>query len=298
MEQLLEMLKWIQSIRIPVLDQFFTLITILGEEYFSITILCMVLWCINKRAGYRIGFAYLTSWITNFSIKGIFRVQRPFALDKSIVPIRPETATGFSFPSGHTQSISSLSTALSTVFRKKWMYIAGILLVVLVAFSRMYLGVHTLLDVLCGALIGFGWVFAANAIFDYAERTNRRPLLLILLVPMAIAMVFIHDNDFYKIAGTFTSFVIGYLLDSRYIQYEAKGPFWQKAVTFVMGMAVLLAIKFIGKELLGESLAADYARYFTIGIWITAIGPALQNIAVMKIPMGQHPAMLFGHHLR
>jgi len=277
MEYLLEMLKWIQSMRNPLLDKVFTSITVLGEEYFAIGVLCLILWCVNKRFGYAIGFAYLTSWIFNFSLKQIFQVPRPFVLDKEIIPIRPETATGFSFPSGHTQSISSLSTAVAAVFRKKWIYVAGILLVILMAASRMYLGVHTLLDVAVGAVAGIVWVFAANAVFNYAEQTNRKALLLVMLIPMVFGMVFIQDNDYYKIAGTFTSFIIGYLLDSRYIHYEAKSLPWQQVIKFILGMAVLIAIKAIVKEVLGVSLVSDYIRYILIGFWITVIAPLLFN---------------------
>ena len=275
MEYLLEMLKRIQSIRNPVLDHVFTSITVLGEEYFAIGVLCLILWCVNKKFGYAIGFAYLTSWILNFSLKQIFQVPRPFVLDKDIIPIRPETATGFSFPSGHTQSISSLSISVAAAFRKRWIYAASILPVTLMAASRMYLGVHTLLDVTVGAVAGIAWVFAANGIFSYAERTNRKALLLVMFIPMVLGMVFIQDNDYYKIAGTFTSFIIGYLLDSRYIHYEAKSLIWRQVIKFIMGMAVLIAIKVLGKEVLGDSLVSDYIRYLFIGFWITVIAPLL-----------------------
>lgn len=259
-----------------------TLVTVLGEEYFAIGVLCLILWCVNKKFGYAISFAYLSSWIFNFSIKQIFQVPRPFVLDTSIIPIRPETATGFSFPSGHTQSISSLSTAVAAAFRKKWIYAAAILLVILMAASRMYLGVHTLLDVAVGAVAGISWVFAANAIFNYTERTGRKALLLFMFIPMVIGMVFIQDNDYYKIAGTFTSFIIGYLLDSRYIHYEAKSLPWQQVIKFILGMAVLIAIKAIVKEVLGVSLVSDYIRYLLIGFWITVIAPLLFNKMFVK----------------
>lgn len=284
MEHLLEMLKWIQTMRNPALDHVFTWITILGEEYFAIAVLCIILWCVNKKFGYVIGFAYLTSWIFNFSLKEIFHVPRPFVLDKSIIPIRPETATGFSLPSGHTQSISSLSTAVAAAFRKKWIYAAAILLVILMAASRMYLGVHTLLDVAIGAVAGIVWVFVANAIFNYAERTNRRALLLVMFIPMVLGMIFIQDNDYYKVAGTFTSFLIGYLLDSRYIHYETNSLPWQQVIKFALGMAVLIAIKAIGKEVLGESLMSNYLRYLLIGFWITVIAPLLFNKMFGKKP--------------
>lgn len=277
MENLLEMLKWIQSIRNPALDHLFTWITVLGEDYFAIAVLCAILWCVNKKSGYLIGFAYLTSWIFNFSIKQVFKVPRPFVLDKSIIPIRPETATGFSFPSGHTQSISSLSTSIATVFQKKWLYAAGTILVILVAMSRLYLGVHTLLDVVVGAVAGFVWVLAANKIFNYAESNNRRALLLIMFIPMLLGMVFIQSNDYYKIAGTFTSFIIGYLLDHMYIHYETKSLPKQQVIKFILGMTVLLAIKAVVKEVLGETLLSDYIRYFLIGFWITVLAPLLFN---------------------
>ena len=275
MENMLEMLKWIQSMRNPWLDHMFTSITVLGEDYFAITVLCIILWCVNKKFGYAIGFAYLSSWILNFSIKQIFQVPRPFILDKDIIPIRPETATGYSFPSGHTQSISSLSTAIATSFQRKWIYTAGIILVILVAMSRLYLGVHTLLDVAVGAVAGFAWVYAANLIFYYAERTNRKELLIIMFIPMLLGMIFIQSNDYYKIAGTFTSFIIGYLLDSRYIHYETKCLLGQQVMKFIIGMAVLIAIKIIVKDILGESLAMDYIRYLLIGFWITVFAPLL-----------------------
>ncbi|KPU42885.1 undecaprenyl-diphosphatase BcrC [Oxobacter pfennigii] len=275
MEYLLEMLKWIQSIRNPVLDHAFTFITVLGEDYFAIAVLCLILWCVNKKSGYAIGFAYLTSWIFNFSLKEAFKLPRPFILDRGIIPIRPETATGYSFPSGHTQGISALSAAIGTAFRKKWLYAAGSTLVIFMAMSRMYLGVHTLLDVAVGAVAGITWAFVANLIFSYSDRANRKVLLLFMFIPMALGMVFIQDNDYYKIAGTFTSFVIGYLLDCRYIHYEAKSSAWQQAAKFIIGMAVLISIKGLVKEVLGENLASNYLRYFLIGFWITVAAPLL-----------------------
>jgi membrane-associated phospholipid phosphatase len=278
MEQLLSMLEWIQTLRVPVLDQIFVWITVLGEEYFAIGVLCLILWCVSKELGYKIGFSYLTSWMLNFSVKEIFHVQRPFLLDKDIVPIRPETATGYSFPSGHTQSMSSLSTAVAAAFRKKWLYIAAPLLILLMALSRMYLGVHTLLDVAVGAVVGTGWVFAANWIFTAAAKRKRQVLLLLMLVPMAVGMIFVQTNDYYKIAGTFTSFIIGYLLDIRYIRYDVKGRPLQRVLKFLIGMVVLMVLKTALKPLLGESLAADYSRYLLLGFWITVFAPMLFRV--------------------
>lgn len=277
MEYSLEILEKIQLMRNPFFDSLFIGITVIGEEYFAIAVICLILWCVDKRLGYRIGLAYVASWILNFSLKELFHIPRPFVLDKSIIPLRPETATGFSFPSGHTQSIASLSTVIMSCFRKKWIYTLGAILILIMAWSRLYLGVHTLIDVVGGALVGIVWILAANKIFDYVERTGRKAAFLIVGVPMLSGMVFIQTNDYYKIAGTFTGLLLGYILDSCYIKYEVRGLSWQRLLNFLIGMSVLLFIKFLSKSILGESLSADYMRYFFIGIWITVFAPILFN---------------------
>ncbi|WP_148265410.1 phosphatase PAP2 family protein [Desulfosporosinus orientis] len=274
---MLAMLRWIQTMRNPLLDHFFIGVTILGEEYFAIAVICLILWCVNKKAGYRIGFAYISSWILNFSLKEIIHLPRPFELDKRIIPLRPETATGYSFPSGHTQSLTSLVTAVMLALKKKWMYLPGILLIFLIAGSRLYLGVHTLLDVTGGALLGISWIFAANIIFDYAESTGRKAVFLIITVPMLVGMVFILTNEYYKIAGTFTGLMLGYFLDSFYIKYQVQGNIRQRFVNYILGIAVLLLIKTLVKKVLGDSLPADFLRYFLIGTWITVLAPMLFN---------------------
>lgn len=277
MEYMLKMLESIQLMRSPFVDRLFTGITFLGEEYFAIAVICLILWCINKKAGYRIGFAYISCWLLNLSLKEIVRIPRPFELDKNIIALSPETATGFSFPSGHTQSIAALSTAVILSFRKKWMYVVGAILIFVMAVSRLYMGVHTLVDVVGGALLGIVWIVVATIIFDYAERTGRYAVFLIIGLPMLLGMIFIQTNDYYKVAGTFTGLMLGYLVDSFYIKYQAKGPAWQRVLNFLAGIVVLLLIKTIGKKILGDSFPADYVRYFLIGTWITIFAPLMFN---------------------
>lgn len=275
MNFMLGILKWIQTMRTPFLTDIFTSITILGEEYFAITLLCIVFWCVNKKLGYRIIFAYLLSGVTNNAIKEAFKIERPFVRDSELIPIRVETATGYSFPSGHTQGISALSTAFATVIHKKMFNVLSIILVILVAFSRMYLGVHTIADVSAGAVLGFVCVIVANWIFDYVEQRKRAELLLFLLIPITLCLFWLPSHDYCKAAGSFTSFLIGYVLDQKYIHYEAKAPLRNQVIKFVFGFAIMIVIKTLGKKLLGETMAADYIRYLLIGVWVTIVAPLL-----------------------
>ncbi len=127
----------------------------------------------------------------------------------------------------------------------------------------MYLGVHTLLDVAAGAITGLIWVYIANFVFDLTDNKGRQLLLLLFLIPMAAAMIFIRDKTFYKIAGTFFSFLIGYLIDLYYIKYDTSGSLLQKVLRYIIGLAVLFAIKTLVKKLIGESLAATLCVIFS-----------------------------------
>lgn len=278
MDAMLEILKWIQSIRTEFLNDVFTGITIIGEEYTAIAVISLLLWCVNTRWGYRLGFAYLFSGAANNAVKEIFHVERPFLQDPELEPIRAETATGHSFPSGHTQGITALMVGLATIIRKKWFVMLTVVLVLLVAFSRLYLGVHTPADVVVGIAFGVGCVFFANWVFDQVEKRERPELMLFMLVPLAAGLIWLPSDDYIKAAGAMSSFVVGYVLDRKYIKYEPAGAIATRAVQFAVGMAVGIAIKAFGPMLLGESLPADFARYFLIGAWATIGAPLLFQV--------------------
>ena len=147
-------LHFLQSIRNPFFDWFFALITHLGEETFFLVIAIMFFWCINKREGYFILITGLVGTVVNQIAKLFFRVPRPWVLDPDfeIVESAREEATGYSFPSGHTQNIAGTYGSIAAYEPKKWKTILCTILIVLVAFSRMYLGVHTPLDVIVSLL--------------------------------------------------------------------------------------------------------------------------------------------------
>ncbi|MBU0936191.1 MAG: phospholipid phosphatase, partial [Spirochaetes bacterium] len=81
MDWQIEVLKWIQSFKIPVLDLIFEVVTMSAEEIFFIVAAAWILWCHNKLMGYRIGFAFLTSTALNSFLKNIFRFERPIGTE-------------------------------------------------------------------------------------------------------------------------------------------------------------------------------------------------------------------------
>lgn len=275
----MEIIKFIQSFSNPFLDHVFTLATMMGEDTFFILVFTVVFWCIDKKFGYKLGFACLSSIMLNMGLKECFKVPRPIG-QPGIRSLRLETAGGYSFPSGHTQSTASLWTSIAVKFRRKYVSAAGIVLTLLVGVSRLYLGVHFPSDVIFGALFGVCWVFLANWIFDMAEEKGKRFAVLLFIIPAVVLPAIFNTSDCMKASGTIVGLTAGYLIESRYIRFDVKGPFIIQAVKYIIGIAGLIVIKVVLKQLLPQVPVSDFLRYMLIGLWAAAIAPWLFKAAL------------------
>ena len=172
----MEILKFLENVRSPFFSAVFGFITHLGEETVAIVVLCAIFWCINKRIAYGIGVAYFLSGLTVQGMKICFRIDRPWIVDPTLNPLPSALpqATGYSFPSGHTQSAAVLFGSLGVQIKYKTIKALCFFLVLLVAFSRMYLGVHTLLDVVTSLLITLLFVFITEKILVGDPAVQRR----------------------------------------------------------------------------------------------------------------------------
>ena len=143
------LLYWFQSIRNPVLDAIMSTVTRLGEETVFMVIAMFVFWCVDKRKGYYLLTVGFVGTLINQWLKIVCRIPRPWVLDPefSIVESAREAATGYSFPSGHTQSAVGTLGGVARFVQNGWIRALCIALALMTAVSRMYLGVHTPADV-------------------------------------------------------------------------------------------------------------------------------------------------------
>ena len=229
MELQVELLKMIQQIRFPLLDVLFQAITITAEELFFIVLAAWFLWCGNKQLGYRVGFAFLVSSVVNPLLKNSFRLERPIGIE-GIESQRLHTAEGFAFPSGHTQGAAAFWTGLMSFVRRPWMYRLGGSMIVLVALSRMYLGVHWPMDVLGGAAAGILTVLLMNKLFDLASRRNNKFLLLWAVIPLSLGLFLFEDKNYVQPFGALLGFWLGFLLEERYIKIEVAAVWWRQGL--------------------------------------------------------------------
>ena len=290
-------LHFLQSIRNPFFDWFFALITHLGEETFFLVIAIMFFWCINKREGYFILITGLVGTVVNQIAKLFFRVPRPWVLDPDfeIVESAREEATGYSFPSGHTQNIAGTYGSIAAYEPKKWKTILCTILIVLVAFSRMYLGVHTPLDVIVSLLFALGLILLLRPVFVSDERMNKlMPIVVVASVILSVgflAYVLVISGDAtldphnFKsglknactLLGCTAALIPVYILDRKFIKFETKARWYVQIIKLAGGLLGVLAIK-SGLSapltaLFGNEFVARAVRYFLIVVFAGTVWP-------------------------
>lgn len=270
----MEIIKFIQGFSNPFLDIVFQLITMVGEDTFFILVVATMYWCIDKEMGYKLAFVTITGTVVNISIKEIFKVPRPIG-QPGIRSLRLKTAGGYSFPSGHTQSTSTLCTFFMLEFRRNWIYALGICMILLVALSRLYLGVHTPLDVAGGAIVGAVWVVIWDYIDKLSKKYDSKMVLLIVIIPALLGLAVFRTNDYYKAAGALLGLFAGYLIEPRYINFKVEAGLMKQAVKLAVGLAVAILLRLLLKIVFPEALLSDFIRYFILLIWITIAAPLM-----------------------
>ena len=149
-------LLWIQENLRGVMDGFWVFVTHLGDGGYLWIALGVALLFFKKTRP--IGFTVLISLlinfiITNVTLKDLIARPRPFVVNDTIVTLI-KAPTSYSFPSGHTSGSFSAMLALYRWVPKK-IGIPAIILASMIAFSRMYIGVHYPTDILGGIVVGF-----------------------------------------------------------------------------------------------------------------------------------------------
>ena len=116
-----------------------TIVSALGSEEFFLVFLPAVYWSIDKRLGRQLGYIFLLSALINNMLKNMIRQPRPFWLEPDI---KQGDADGYGIPSGHVQNVTAVFLLLAASVRRNWAWLLALLYILLMALSRLYLGVH------------------------------------------------------------------------------------------------------------------------------------------------------------
>lgn len=293
----MDILYALEKIRTPFWNGVMSAVTQLGGEVIFIVAAVVVFWCVSKWEGYYLMTIAFCGTVLNQFLKLICRVPRPWVRDPNftIVESARAEAMGYSFPSGHTQNAIGLFGGMARWGGRRWVRLGLTALALVIAFSRMYLGVHTPADV------GVSLVLAAALVlglYPLMRRAQEKPrymgyVLAAMLVVSGAFVVFVEAYGFsadtdaenlasgignaWKMLGAVAGMTLAWLLDRRYIHFETQAVWWVQVIKVAVGMALLLAIKSGLKApllaLLGHEGLAGGVRYFLLVLVAGAVWP-------------------------
>ena len=199
----------------------------------------VIFWSVNKRSGIITALSIVSAVTINSALKLYFKIPRPFLKDPAIKKL--DTTGGYSFPSGHSQQASGISTATYVLSgRKRWVLISGIILTLLIMTSRMYLGMHSILDVTVGAALGIITALLSVRLFEKAEESGHFSLLYIISAVSAVfSVVYKFDRDLVVMTALSVGAVTGFLIEEKYISYSVPESLGKKIAASVIGLIVI-----------------------------------------------------------
>ncbi len=276
----IEIIIVIQKIRCGFFDAFFTTITFLGSHIFFMVLLPALFWCVNRTMSARLIVLYLFSTWTNSIAKTMLDQPRPFDLDPS-VKISHQGGPGL--PSGHAQGTATVFGFIALWARRRWFTAIIATLILLVALSRLYLGVHFPTDILGGWLLGFLILFAFHRSWGRIEalaarigRTGR--VAFALFVPPLLTLISISKWSVSPMA-TLSGFLIGLELSGSQFEGDRATAWWKGVLRFLLGAVPLFALHLGIGRLIPHStpffFALEYVKSFIMGLWVAFLAPWL-----------------------
>lgn len=266
----IDIIVFLQSFASDAVIAFFNFISFLGEESMYIVVLAIWYFAIDKKLGQLFALILGITALINNTLKEFFSMQRPFqAYPELVTNYRPETSTGHSFPSGHTQNFSTMLFAFAFIYRK-WMMVVAIVFTILMMLSRMFLGVHFLEDVMVAALLGLLIAYTLVKIYQAIGLVPIKQIAIVLLLFSGVFLLIFEAKDFFTSYGLLLGLTIGVLFEHKYVNFTISVSPIKKVLRVIIGLVLLLGLQIGLKELFTllfpnlETLS-NIVRYFLIG---------------------------------
>lgn len=294
----IEILNKIREIITPFLDFLFSLLTNLGGQEILILAILIIYFILSKKEGQKIAYTIFLSLLANNAIKVVVDRIRPFNHPKAIYTVNEsalESATGMSFPSGHSQNSAVTYFSIANNYKKKYLWVLASILVVLVGLSRILLGVHYITDVLVGIVLGLFFAFFGFKIYDkYSTNLKNKVILLLITSIIFLPFIFIYlgklnsNYEGYKDLYTIYAFYLGYIgavyLEGKYVDFNEDEPLKIRIIRAIVAAIIVLAL-LIGLKLAfpKDKIVFDMIRYFSLSFIGLGVYPIIfKNIFFKK----------------
>ncbi len=287
-----------------VLNGAFELITKLGEASIVTLLVAFVYWCVDKREGIFLMLTFYYNRVINGFLKITACVYRPWIRDSRVLPV-PEAmadATGYSFPSGHSANAASFFGGLAYNKKNpKAFRVLMVVLVLLVGFSRNYLGVHTPQDVIVSIILAAALLFAFRRLLVWVEENPDKDWIVLLAGVALCVLLVVYASlkgypvdydaagnvivdpakmpiDSFKNAGMGLGFIVGWFLERRFIKFETDGEWYFRVLRYVVCIAVYELLKTYATPLITGVVAGGVGKaleQFVLILYISAGAPVL-----------------------
>jgi hypothetical protein len=286
------------------LTGFMHVVSFIGSAGFYLPILIVLYWCVSPRGAARTVVVLAVSGALNTTLKIVFHDPRPFWTDRTITGHEPRAT--FGMPSGHAQGAAVAWGALGLWARRPAVWAPVVLVVAMVGVSRVYLGVHSIGQVIAGWLIGVGLLVTADRLAPLVVPWWLRRSLwlqcglsltaaLAFLGPTALAVADLEGwrmpaawaraietaggttgpvmiKDGATVSGILCGTLAGLSWLARRGWFDAGGALWRRAVRVLVGMAGVGVIWPAG-FLAGDATPTIFVTHILLGVWLTAGAP-------------------------
>ncbi len=277
-------LLWLQEIRTSMWPWIENIAALLSDllSHLSVVIPFLVYWTVSRKKGQKLLGILALSFFLNQFVKSSFCVYRPWVRDARIVPSSAAVtnATGYSFPSGHSQSSAAGYGGLAYEFKENRKLVSAMLVIIFLAgFLRLFLSVHTPQDVLCGLALGALSIFLVQKIFAWLSKGNRSTMFLtagLLVCAAGIAYALLKEypmdyvsgeliadpaemlKDAMASIGLSAGIILGGYLENRYVHFADAETNRQRIIRILTGSAgigiIYLCVKFLMKPYVDPSI--------------------------------------------
>ncbi len=276
----LDVIVVVQKIRSPFFDSFFSLISFFGELIFYMALLPFVYWCFDKKSAARIFVLFLVSSWINSVMKDLINHPRPYNLNESV---KIGKTPGPGIPSGHAQLSLVVWGSLALWLKKKFFTYFSVFLILIIAFSRIYLGVHFPTDILGGWFLGALALILLWPFFDKIEKflLQFSPVILAVLaiiIPAMLSPIAASKSSVMSM-GALSGFCIGIILENKYIKFLPAANFKTGLLRLLSGLTVLMLVYYAEKILFSKSssyyLVFIFIHSWILSLWVCAGAPLM-----------------------
>ncbi|GAB4451073.1 MAG: hypothetical protein Kow00120_21390 [Anaerolineae bacterium] len=244
----LDIVTWLQAHGNGVFDALAVGLHLAGGELVYLALLLLIFWSVDRRLGIRLLFALLAANVTTEALKFLFQTPRPHIAHPEVVTPLVEQG-GYGIPSGHVLIALVVWGYAALWLRRRAAWALAAAYVLLMAWARLYAGVHYPQDVVASLIFGAAllWLYA-RLVEAVAPRWVRLSLAVQLAVVVgvgvALAAVAWANEEGATAAGVVLGVGLGSIAEARWINFAVDGPAWQRAARYVVGALLVMGVLF------------------------------------------------------